>query len=404
MNSAVMSPPAATTRPRRTEVRQLSSHGHLYDDPPFTLLSGSGRTRRDRPDAIVVPATRPASALELLIDIAANLRTELVVLCSGQAAVGQVAARMGRRVGARGIVARIDHGPEPFGAGLLTSSERFSVANGGRCSDLSTKRNVGLRLARIRDWSKIVFVDDDMTLDAMDVMRIVRLLDRFPIAGMRSLHYPDNSVLCHARRLAKLSQDVFVSGAVLGVNCAGRDLGFFPEVYNEDWFFFGEAAAAHRLPKPGLARQAPYNPFGGVDRARHEEFGDLLAEGLYSLIQSSGQDSFEKVVERATKPYWKDFIEVRQEGVQEVRTQLERFVDTANCGADVEQALASLEESARRYEGSPSAIDPDDCVAFLEAWRKDTADWRNGLPESSPRASTGEALTQLGIDHWVAVP
>ena len=105
--------------------------------------------------------------------------------------------------------------------------------------------------------------------------------------------HPDNSVVCHARRLAGMSQDVFVTGAVLGVHCNNLPLSFFPDIYNEDWFFFAEEAAPRRLPRVGRARQLEYDPFANPDRARREEFGDLLAEGLYALF---GEASPEHVV------------------------------------------------------------------------------------------------------------
>ena len=80
--------------------------------------------------------------------------------------------------------------------------------------------------------------------------------------------FPDNSVVCHARRLAGLAQDVFVTGAVLGVHCNSLPLSFFPDIYNEDWFFFAKEAAARKLPRVGHARQAEYDPFASPDRAR----------------------------------------------------------------------------------------------------------------------------------------
>jgi hypothetical protein len=381
-------------------VAQLTSHAHLYDTNATT---SSGGTRRDVPDAIVVPASRRASALGRMIALAAYLGTELVVLCSGQADVEQVEERMNRRIGARGVVALVDQELPETVSEFGTSSTAFSALSGGRQTNLSTKRNIGLLLARMRGWSKIVFVDDDITLYASDLSRIVRQLDRSSIAGMQSNDYPDNSVVCHARRLAQLPQDVFLSGAVLGVNCARRDLAFFPDIYNEDWFFFGESAARHALPKPGVARQAPYDPFLRKERARHEEFGDLLAEGLYSLIQSSGLDCFDDVVECATDRYWSDFIEVRQEGIEEVSDRLVRFMSRDSWGPDVPSAIASLDASLERYESVSGAIGADECAAFLEAWRKDTADWRNALPEWSRHGNTGAAMADLGIKDYRVV-
>jgi hypothetical protein len=395
MSSAVLSASRPAAGSRGARVRQLTSHAHLYDT---TKTVPAGGTRRDVPDAIIVPASRPASALDRMIALAAYLGTELVVLCSGQADVDQVEERMGRRLGARGVVVRIGEAGPPLLKCLGTSG--FEKTNAGRHSDLSLKRNVGLLLARLRGWSKIVFIDDDITLSAPDVERIARQLDRSPIAGMQCNNYPDNSVVCHARRLAKLPQDVFLSGAVLGVNTAHPDLAFFPDIYNEDWFFFGGAAARHVLPKPGVAHQTPYDPYLRPDRARHEEFGDLLAEGLYAFIQSSRLTCFDDVVACATERYWSDFIEVRQEAINEVSNRLVCFLTRASWGDDVPAAIASLDASSGRYDDPENmfpSIVPSDCVAFLDAWRDDILCWRKALPEPSGSMSTAAAMGELEI-------
>lgn len=398
MSSAVMSARRPTANARGAAVRHLDDHSALYAPWPSLPLA-TERSRRDIPDALVVPATRRAHAMGSLIDLAADLGSELVVLCSGQTSVDQVAERMHRQIGARGVVASVKGMPSP--AGAATSGQEFSIANGGRRSDLSTKRNIGLQLARLRGWKKLVFVDDDISLKSMDVPRLVRQLDRYPIVGMRCAEFPDNSVLCHARRLAKLRQSVFVTGAVLGVNCEAP-LGFFPDVYNEDWFFFGEAAAARRLPKPLHARQARYDPYATPDRARHEEFGDLLAEGLYALVESSGLASFEEVAGHANATFWESFIEVRLDTIDTVHKRLTSFMGEPDHGADVMAAVAALEAARGAYDRPAAAITAATCVDFLEGWRDDTASWHS-TPRRGTFRSTGEALTALGAQKVVPV-
>jgi hypothetical protein len=185
-----------------------------------------------------------------IIDVAAAMETEIVVLCSFQANVDQVADRIGRVHGARGLVIPVD-GYTLAGATFETSSEEFAAVSDGRASDLSLKRNLALLLARLRGWSKIVFVDDDISLSPSDVARLCSQLDNHQIVGMMCTDFPDNSVFCHARRLARLHQGVFVTGAVLGVNTADLPLPFFPDIYNEDWFFFADAVAHRRLTNVG---------------------------------------------------------------------------------------------------------------------------------------------------------
>ena len=185
-----------------------------------------------------------------------------------------------------------------------------------------------------------------------------------PIAGMVCRKFPDNSVFCHARRLAKLPQDVFVTGAVLGVNCTDLPLPFFPDIYNEDWFFFAEAAARHRLPRSGEARQAEYDPFDDPARAHHEEFGDLLAEGLYSLIEDrepldrAGPDSWLSDRSTTRPAELVDLHHARRPN--STSTHVLAGATTATTGpSEVYAAIAALTAADPRYRRSAQRDHPD---------------------------------------------
>lgn len=335
----------------------------------------SGRSRRCRPDAIIVPAARPASALAGLIELAAELETALVVLCSRQAKVDQVAERLRRVNRSRGLVVHVGNDYKLPVPEFETSLSEFIKVSYGRTSDLSLKRNFGLLLARRLGWRKTVFIDDDITVSAPDVARLAHQLDDHPFAGMVCHDFPDNSVVCHARTLAQLPQDQFVTGAVLGVNCSDHlPLPFFPDIYNEDWFAFGEAAARHRLTKTGEAHQASYEPFATSTRACYEEFGDLLAEGLYWLMQQLGPDySFRQITHLASKEYWSTFIHVRLETLRESKTLLGGFMKRGSYSDEVPAAIRSLQSAEDRYTYNP--ITADACVDFLKAWQSDVEKW-----------------------------
>ncbi len=178
----------------------------------------------------------------------------------------------------------------------------------------------------MRGWNKILFVDDDITqVRSTHIERLASVLDRHPVASTVSRHFPDNSVVCHARRLAGLDQDVFVSGAVLGVNLRHATLSFFPDIYNEDWFFFARHAAARNLPKIGEVRQAEYLPFDDPRRAAREEFGDLLAEGLYALFENTpGWDFGDQLTAATRASHWRLFIESRLAMIEEIKARLSR--------------------------------------------------------------------------------
>ncbi len=396
---------------RGRPIQQLYSHARLMRDVSITTAPPD-RSRRGRLDAIVVPATRPASALAGIIALAAQLEILIVVLCSRQAKVDQVTERINRVLGARGIAVQVDERYMLPDLTFETSDGSFAAASGGRSSDLSVKRNIGLLLARLHGWRKIAFVDDDITVSKQDISRLAHQLDYHQITGMVCREFPDNSVFCHARRLAQLPQDVFITGAVLGVNCSDLPLPFFADIYNEDWFFFAEAVAYRRLTKVGDAQQAEYDPYAEPTRASHEEFGDLIAEGLYSVIQGlctqtdlrRSKGFFHAIGKLATEKYWETFIDVRRRGLAETQSELEGFTSRGNCSDQVFAALKSLEEADKRYrESSTDRITPKHCVDFLEALQRDIDQWNKIYQRTSNVRTTNDALDRLGITNWEPV-
>jgi hypothetical protein len=93
------------------------------------------------------------------------------------------------------------------------------------------------------------------------------------------------SVVCHAHRLGGDKQDVFASASGIGVRPDRDELAFFPNIHNEDWFFFANEAAQHRIAKAGESRQKRDDPYER-GRAVQDEFGNLLAEGLYARLDN----------------------------------------------------------------------------------------------------------------------
>ena len=212
--------------------------------------------------------------------------------------------------------------------------------------------------------------------------------------------FPDNSVVCHARRLAGLTQDVFVTGAVLGVHCNSLPLSFFPDIYNEDWFFFAEEAAARRLPRVGEAMQDVYDPFRSPGRARREEFGDVLAEGLYALIREADPSTpFNEQLQGGTTAYWSRFIDARHEVLTQTTMILEYRLDEDPGNAQLCAALTSLAAA----ESQLSTISADVCIDFLAAWRADLSDWQRFSNGVNNVGSTREAMEFLGLKIWTQV-
>ena len=191
-----------------------------------------------------------------------------------------------------------------------------------------------------------------------------------------------------------------MSGSVLGVNCSDVPLPFFPDIYNEDWFFFSKAVAHYELGNVGDAKQRSYEPFADPERARHEEFGDLLAEGLFSLIA---------VISGPVGEVDDDGIDHKQLFTLAAR---EYWRSSSRRGARLSRRPASGSGSAttrrrgRRCARSPRPsgnwmpITPELCTAFLAAWQDDLAEWEIAVEAINNVSSVWEAMNDLGLRHW----
>ena len=359
-------------------VRQYESHRQLVARP----RPGAGR-RPVQLDAIVVPASRSAVYLDHAVNIARAVNCRLVVLCSRNAVAAEVSKRLVEKHFNRGLVVDLHTGYQhdllDFTSSRVAHREMSENPNG----DLSTKRNLGLLLARMLGWERIFFMDDDIrNLTLPKLYATVSMLGRYRSAAMRVTDFPDNSVVCHAHRETGATQDIFVSGSVLAVSCQ-TEIGFFPEIYNEDWLFFYDDARSRRLGWSGRnARQLHYDPFEGTRRAERQELGDVLAEGLYTLLDLGGGQ------EDAKQDYWKKFLVAR-------RKFLEDIIERSDC--------AALDKQVKIYDAVQTAIlrlthiQPGTCENYLRAWRTDRSKWVENLKSVRPATTVQAALRELGL-------
>jgi hypothetical protein len=326
-------------------------------------------------DAIIVPASRPATHLDHAVTLARAAGCWLLVLCSRRCRPREVrkllASRSYHKVIVIDLPAGYSHELLCFPA-LLTLEDELPAACGLISTDLSMKRNLGLALARMLGWQRIFFLDDDIRdISYHDLQSTVDMLSSFSAAGLWVTDFPDNSVACHASRETGGNQDVFVSGAALAVDCYA-DIGFFPDIYNEDWLFFFDDASSGRLANSGLqATQLCYYPFDRPQRAARQEFGDVLAEGLYALLHLG------LGWEQATREYWTLFLEVRRNFLEGVITRLANA--SPGMRADMRVSLQSAVKTTL-------AIKADVCARYVRHWRQDLADWKQriaGIPEKS---------------------
>jgi len=340
-------------------------------------------------DAIVVPASRPAPNLDHAITLARAAKSHLVVLCSHDTRPAEVHALLDARSFSAATVIEMP-------AGYTHEFFEFETANwmreklpsvcAVRDSNLSVKRNVGLVLARMLGWKRIFFMDDDIRdLDAAVLSSTVSLLvgdDHYHSAGMSADEFPDNSVVCHARRAIGEFQGVFVSGSALAVDCT-VSLSFFPDIYNEDWLFFYRDAVEGRLGHSGhFATQLKYYPFADPQRAAGQEFGDVIAEGLYALLEEG------LGAEQATEERWAEFLDDRKRILEEILDRSD--MAPGDIQADMKRAV----QAALKCLGE---IQPDMCVDYVQRWRRDIELWERTLGWLPQVDSIADALLKLGL-------
>jgi hypothetical protein len=340
----------------------IESHAALLQQPADAEVS------RRALDAIVVPTIRPQS-LQPATVLASEMGCALVALCSTPEQAGQALSECGP-AGDDTLVTYVPRSIEDNLLSFLTSVHPENDIERSCHIDIARKRNVGLLLARLCGWRTIMYLDDDIRdLTASAVSRAAALTARFQAAGFEINYYPDNSVVCHAHRLTGGKQDTFPGGSALVVDVE-RCNTLFPPIYNEDWLFLFDAVQSRSVAVAGTLSQLEYQPFAHSRRAASEEFGDVIAEGLYRLIHE-GAD-----VTDATYAYWQSALERRFQLIDHIAARLLLQDEDAPV---IGSALMSLAAARKRL----SAISALACVSFIRAWRTDLDAWRHrlhGLP------------------------
>jgi hypothetical protein len=348
---------------RRGNSFHIESHEALLQQPPGAEVDDQEPHRHL--DAIVVPTIRPFS-LGPAIALAAGVGCALVVLCSTR----EQAARAAQECRPLDDVL-ITYVPPSVAENLpaLLTSQHPGFDAATSCHvDIARKRNVGLLLARLCGWRTVMFLDDDIRrMTASAVSGASTLATRFQAVGFKINYYPDNSVVCHAHRLAGGAQDVFPGGSSLVVDVARSDT-MFPPIYNEDWLFLFDAVQRRSVALAGTLSQREYRPFARPQRAASEEFGEVIAEGLFRLLHEGG------TVLDASLAYWRGMLERRCQLIDHIAGELLLWLKDEPV---TEYALNSLAAARTRL----AAITEQACLSFVQAWRADVDVWRKQLTD-----------------------
>jgi hypothetical protein len=330
----------------------------------------------------VVPTIRPLS-LRPAIALADDIGCTLVVLCTTPRQAAQVRQECGSMAGDVLVTYVSPASAENLPALLMSQHPEIDIVTSAHV-DIARKRNVGLLLARLCAWRTIMFLDDDIRgLTASAVSTAATLARHSQAVGFKISYYPDNSVVCHAYRLAGGIQDVFPGGSALIVDIAGNGM-MFPPIYNEDWLFLFDAARRRSIALAGTLSQLKYNPFARPERAVSEEFGDVIAEGLYWLLHEGGG------LTDATHDYWRSTLERRFRLIDLIADNL---LLRAEGVPVTEYALMSLAAARRRLADITELA----CLSFVRAWRTDIDTWRKRLTDLPALGDLGGAAKYLDL-------
>ena len=356
-------------------------------------------------DAIVVPTIRSAEQVASAIELAARARCELVALYTDDFPAG-LSLALGRLKRGTATALALRPGLRHRLLDLAADLPQSLVSPGAL--DISRKRNLGLLIGRTRGWTRMLFLDDDIRrLNLAKLSSAAALLDRYPVVGLQVNKYPDASVVGHARRLAGRRQEPFISGGSLLVDPQRLD-GFFPPVYHEDWLCIINHLKQGAVAVGGVVGQLPYQPFTNPERARHEEFGDILASGLLWLVHMGQRASAAELAScdgnsvTPERNYWREATKIRfWEEILSQRTVLldNISVRLKRLNSAAPSPLPSLEAAQQRC----NELTADEFVSFTKKWVSNLTLWQNLLSYLPQVDSTEKALAELGLSHAVRI-
>jgi hypothetical protein len=364
-------------------VETAHHHGSHRD----LIWQGDESTPTAMVDAIIVPTARKVAYLKEAAAAAQSLDCPLVTLHSGRwTSASAAAAQIDPEVDLIAIdVPEIADLRFPS----LATSRLLAGTMFERRTDVSTKRNLGLMLSHALRWKRVVFLDDDIRVpNPADLSLAAGLLNSHSAVGLGIGGFPDNSMVCHAFRDAGGWQEMFVGGGALAVGVK-RNRSFFPNVYNEDWFFVLDVGKRlQSVATVGQVLQYPYDPYR-VDRARGEEFGDVLAEGTFWLLDQG------KPASDGDLSHWRHFLANRRQFIAQVQDMVE-----SKTSIDA-TTRARMGEALRAALGRCAVIPPQLCADYMKALAADQDRWQRHIqqirrPSQLSREDALRSLTAKG--------
>jgi hypothetical protein len=345
---------------------------------------------------IVVPQGRSAEHILPAAQLAHESQTPLLTLCSHDANATDVARVLSTMHNAPTYWCAVD---VPPGYRLPDVELTADQAIPEQCRknedwNLSDKRNIGLVLGEKTRAQQIFFIDDDVKkISKAALRRAEAALFLRQVVGFGCKGFPDKSVIMHAKEdilefhHAPAQYRSSLKAGSLSGNSSGVSLEhgtpYFPRgIYNEDWIFMSHAVATERAVMiPEYYYQDEYNPYD-AKRAQQEEFGDLVADGIYGLMKIDGNN-----LDLLGQPeYWQSVIGARRTQYELLLKAIKARRNPVYLGdlfSDEEKnALMSVEAQNRLSiplmagMAINETLKANDFITYLHAWGEDSKRWR----------------------------
>jgi hypothetical protein len=144
-----------------------------------------------------------------------------------------------------------------------------------------------------------------------------------------------------------------------------------------------------------------YNPFSNSERARFEEFGDILAFGLLWLIHVQKYTATtNSTLDAAQRAYWDEAIRLRfwREVLRQRAILLDELVMRLQLRS--KQDISPL-DSVQAAQQQCACLSPEEFVSFIKKWVDNLSIWQHQTSCLPKADSVIKALDKLGLLHVV---
>ncbi|HPX76064.1 MAG TPA: hypothetical protein PLW77_05725 [Bacteroidales bacterium] len=217
--------------------------------------------------------------------------------------------------------------------------------------DLPAKRNYSILHSITKGYSNILLIDDDIKIPSTKhIPTCSRGLYDNDIVGSVVDIFPDASLIDHISIQGGIRPYTpFLSGNFLFTKPFVTK-GYFPFIYNEDWLYMVPTLLSRKLANFQSIQQESYNPFFKKNVAIFQEFGEIIAEGVFTLIEKG---KFHASL--FSKNFWDHFI-------------LKRINYLNNLKNNVDVIYLPFIKDAIAFANN---VSPKICIDFLKDWQED---------------------------------